>query len=130
MSVTYNNLYDPIMYMIEQHVRREFNDLNGGPTGEKDSVLEHKEYIEGIKLHRDGKGRLQMVEGWFYLDYELSYNDKGLLSTVDARHKLTGKHLRISLLYDDKNILQEVDPEIISEGSGSPGKMNLPDVVS
>lgn len=116
------------MYLIDKHVKREFNSYQGGgPTGEG-GIGRPGEYIEGIKLERDAKGRLKTVRGWEYLTYELTYSQKGLLERVDVTHNLTGKHLQIRLIYDNKNLLIEVEPEILNNGSGEPGKIDIPNV--
>lgn len=121
--ITHNNLYDPVMYLIDKHVKRAFNDFTGGENGNG------KDYIEGVRLERDSKGRLKTVTGWEYLTYELTYKPNSLLERVDVTHSLTGKHLQIRLYFDDRNLLVEVEPEILNEGTGDPGKINLPNVL-
>lgn len=121
-----DNLFHPVMYLIDKNVKRHFNAMEGGPTGDGGKSADGG-YIEGVKLNRDNKGRLVHVEGWEYLDYHLTY-DKNILSYVDVIHRLTGKHLRITLLFDDKNLLVEVEPELLDPGTGEPGQINIPSV--
>lgn len=124
--LSHNNLYDPIMYLINKQIKRHFNVVNGGHTGEGGLG---KEYLEPIKLVRDQRGRLSSVEGWEYIDYFLDYRQDGLLDFVDVIHRITGKQLRISLKYDDKFMLTEVIPEILEEGEGDAGKIDVPNVI-
>lgn len=124
---SHNNLYDPIVYLIQKYVKREFNSYYGGPTGQ--SGAGKGDYIEGITLQRDDKGRLQTVTGWEYIKYELTYRNDGLLDKVDAIHMITGKHLQIRLIYDNKKLLVEVEPQIMDEGTGDPGRIDLPNVL-
>lgn len=114
------------MYMIDKQVKRHFNAYLGGSTREGNKF---KQYVEPVKLIRDEKGRLATVEGWEYIDYNLNYGDDGILNTVDVTHRLTGKHLQITLKYNDKYLLEEVIPEIIEEGDGDPGSMDVPNVI-
>lgn len=124
-----DNLFHPVMYLIDKNVKRHFNAANGGPTGEGGTGSTNKQYVEPIKLHRDTRGRLSMVEGWEYLDIELTYATNGLLDKVDVKHRLTGKHLQITLKYDGRRLLDEVIPELIDEGTGDPGKIDVPSVI-
>jgi hypothetical protein len=126
--ISHNNLYDPIMYLIEKYMKRQINAGNGGPTGETGSPFLQKQYIEGYRLERDAKGRLYRVEGWEYIDITLNFAPDGLLESVDAVNKLTGKHLQIRLIYDSKKLLVEVEPEIIDAGTGEQTAIDLPDV--
>jgi hypothetical protein len=125
--ISHNNLFHPVMYLIDKNVKRHFNAMNGGPTGEGGNK-KPGEYIEGIRLERDAKGRLKTVTGWEYLKYDLTYATNGILEKVDVVHQLTGKHLQIRLIYDAKNWLIEVEPEILNEGTGEPGLIDLPNV--
>lgn len=127
-SLGHNNLYDPIMYLIQKQIKREFNARGGGSTGEGGSSAPG-DYIEPIRLYRDTRGRLNKVEGWEYIDTELTYGENGLLDKVDVKHRLTGKHLQITLKYDDKRLLEEVIPEILNAGSGEAGRINVPNVI-
>lgn len=128
--ISHNNLYDPIMYLIKKHMKRKINAAAGGPTGEEGSPFYQKQYIEGYVLERDAKGRVYHVEGWEYIDIALNFADNGLLESVDAVNKLTGKHLQIRLIYDDKKLLIEVQPEIIDEGTGEQTVIDLPNVLN
>lgn len=121
--IAHNNLYDPVMYLINNSIKRHFN-ANGG-SGDAGTG---KRYIEGVTLSRDSRGRLKSVNGWEYIDYELNYSVRGLLESVDIKHRLTEKHLQIRLIYDDKQLLIEVEPEIMNPGNGDPGKMDVDDV--
>lgn len=112
------------MYLIDSSIKRHFNAEHGPSAGGSGET----HYIEGIKLNRDSRGRLSSVEGWEYIDYELTYSPRGILDIVDVRHRLTEKHLQIRLIYDDKMLLIEVEPEIMNPGTGDPGKMNVPNV--
>lgn len=118
------NLYDPVMYLINQNIKRHFN---ANPPGSGDSSHE-KNYIEGCTISRDHYGRVTSVSGWEYIEHTISYNNRGIIDMVDIKHLITGKHLQIRLMYDDKNWLIEVEPEIMDEGTGEAGKINVPDV--
>lgn len=115
-----NNLYAPVMYLIDKSIKKHFNSEHGG---EKEG-----EYIEGMQLVRDSTGRLQNVIGWEYLDYNLSYKPNGLLDKVDIIQKITGKHVQIRLIFDANNLLIEVEPELMNAGVGDPGYINAPNV--
>ena len=132
--INHNNLYHPVKYMIEKQVRRVFSEENGGPIGDGDGSLQAKEYIEGIKLERDARGRLATVTGWEYIKYTLNFANggamNGLLQSVDVVHQITGKHLNIELVYDDKRLLVEVRPKILDDGTGLPGKIDVPNVTT
>lgn len=122
-SARNSNLYYPVMYLIEKSIKKHFGDGNGPNTAVTET-------IEPVTLHRDPKGRLVQVEGWEYLDVDLTYGSKGILEVVDIVHRITAKHLRITLEYDEKLMLENVIPEIIEQGLGDPGEINLPDVIS
>lgn len=117
-----SNLYNPIMYLIDKAVTRHFGDSMGDYGNGKG------EYIEGMRLIRDDKKRLKSVEGWEHLDYNLTYTPKGMLDKVDIIHKVTGKHVQIRLIFDAQNLLIEVEPELMSAGSGDPGYIDVPNV--
>jgi hypothetical protein len=130
MKVKHNNLYDPVMYLIDKNVKRHFNKATGGSTSDSNGTLGNKQFIEPITLSRDSRGRLNKVDGYEYLTYELTYKDNGLLEVVDVTHKLTGKHLQITLEYDSRRLLTGVTPVIVDEGNGDPGEINIPDVIA
>lgn len=126
MSMHHDNLYYPVMYLMKQFMKRQ----DGGPGGEGSAAGPPKDFIEPIELHRNDKGMLEHVEGWSYVDTHLTYSDRGVLDYVDIKHRLTGKHLKIQLIYNDKLMLQKVIPEILDTGLGEPGEINIPDVIA
>lgn len=122
-----DSLFDPIMYMIDREVKRAFSRAEGGT--DDSNVKPRKEYIEPIKLSRDSRGRLTSVEGWEHVDAELKYSANGILDHVIVTQRLTEKQLKINLVYDERKLLQEVIPEILEEGSGDPGYIDIPSVI-
>lgn len=127
-SISHNNLYEPIMYILDNYFKRETRG-NGGPNGEMVSKQDDTNYIEGVQLERDRSGRVTAVRGWEYVDYDLKFGRGGRLESVFVTHKLTGRHLQIKLHYNDRHQLEEVEPIMLSEGSGQPGKINIPKVI-
>lgn len=130
--ISHNNLFDPVMYLIDKQVKRHFNAANGGPSGEGGgggTVVAPKQYVEPIGLYRDSRGRLSRVEGWENVNYELTYLDNGQLGSVDVTQRITGKHLRFTLEYDNNRLLTGVVPELINEGSGESVQIDIPNAI-
>lgn len=114
--------------MIDKQVKRHFNAAAGGTTGDGNTKSQVN-VIEPIKLHRDSRGRLNLVEGWEYIDIALDYASNGLLKKVDVTHKVTGKHLQLTLVYTSTRLLEEVIPEIMDPGEGEAGEIDVPNVI-
>lgn len=123
INVNLDNLYDPIMYMIENGIKRWSNAQSGNVEDEGGNY----QYVEPIELIRDSRMRLMQVSGWEHVDVFLNFNAKGMLETVMGVHKLTGRSIRYTLEYDDRRLLQRVIPENVDESNGDdPGKIDIP----
>lgn len=126
INVNLDSLYDPIMYMIENGIKRWSNAQSGNIEDEGGNY----QYVEPIELIRDSRMRLMQVSGWEHVDVYLNFNTKGMLETVLGVHKLTGRSIRYTLEYDDRRLLQRVIPENVDESNGDdPGKIDIPKAI-
>lgn len=116
------------MYMMKGLIKREFYG-DGYTFPEDDPGGVFQEWIEPYTLIRDGNYRLVQVDGDEILQYNLYFRDDGLLDHVNVLHKLSLKELQITLIYDDKKMLQRIEPEVINEGNGNMGEIGLPNVL-
>lgn len=115
------------MYMMKGLIKREF--YGDGISFDNDNPNGVFNFTEPYTLIRDGKYRLMQVDGDEILQYNLYFHDNGLLDHVNVLHKLSNKEMQILLIYDDKKMLQRVEPSIINEGNGNMGQIGLPDVL-
>lgn len=118
LSITNNSLFEPIMYMINESIKRN----------NKRKETHDFDYVEGVTLHRKPDNTLDFVDGSKYMKTTLKYNDNGTLGTVHILDKTTGKELLWTLTYEDF-MLKSAIPEILNNGSGAIGEIGLPEVI-
>ncbi|MGE7624642.1 hypothetical protein ACQKMD_16770 [Viridibacillus sp. NPDC096237] len=113
MTSRRDNTYTPVKRMIENSIRKRL--LTGGLDTDTISKIKDDDTIEGVTLHYDENGRLAMVEGDERQLATLTFDNEGLLVSVQDEDMITGEVIDWNLYYTENRLVQVV-PDIISEG--------------
>lgn len=113
MTSRRDNTYTPVKRMIENSIRKRL--LTGGLDTDTINKIKDDDTIEGVTLHYDENGRLAMVEGDERQLATLTFDNEGLLVSVQDEDMITGEVIDWNLYYTENRLVQVV-PDIISEG--------------